>query len=104
VFISTRENPLSDNPRFHRPKRAERRLGVGHTKLYELIGAGFSLQDRQRYSDHRRIPERYQKSLPKADIRTAEGRACRIAGASTSVKPTHRTDVSAGSGWRTGRI
>jgi len=86
---------LSDKPRFHRPKRAERRLGVGHTKLYELIGAGFleayKIGSATVITDE--SIERYEKSLPKADIRTGQKASQAASQApSTSVKPTYRTD------------
>jgi excisionase family DNA binding protein len=65
---------LSDKPGFHRPKHVCSRLRVGHTKLYELIGAGFL--DAYKVGSNTVITDesvdRYEKSLPKADIRTGQ--------------------------------
>ncbi len=61
-------------PRFYRPKQACQTLGMGMTKLYQLIGAG--ILDARKDGSMTLITvesvDRYADSRPKADIRTGQ--------------------------------
>jgi hypothetical protein len=86
---------LSDKPRNHRPKDARSRLRIGNTKLYELIGAG--ILDARKIGSATVITdesiERYENSLPKANIRTGRKNADAASpAASATVNPTHRSN------------
>jgi excisionase family DNA binding protein len=61
---------LNDEPLLYRPKEACRTLGIGPTKLYELIGAG--ALDARKLGGRTAITgdsiRRYAQNLPKAAI------------------------------------
>lgn len=67
---------MDDEPLAYRIKDARRAIGVGTTRLYELIGTG--VLDARKAGSRTVITadslRRYIADLPKADIRTGRGR------------------------------
>ncbi len=68
---------MNHEPLAYRIEDARRAIGVGTTRLYELIGAG--VLDARKAGGRTLITgdslRRYIADLPKADIRTGQGRA-----------------------------
>ena len=68
---------MNDAPLLYPIAEAKRLIGTGTTRLYELIGAG--LLDARKAGGRTLITSAslrsYAESLPKANIRTGQGRA-----------------------------